>query len=133
MMGGRGQDPRAQQPAANPNAVITTIKRIEQLISEENAALGSRQAVGFKVFSDRKDQALLELQCALSSLRPGNVGGDIAKALTSLVAQLERNKRLLEIHHEAVKDLANVFAASASEMMSDGTYSSRRPHVGRRP
>lgn len=113
-------------------AVLPVIVRIESVVSDENAMLRSGKPGPIKQYSERKNQGLLELSNALVMLRPSEAEGkSVVDALASFVGKLEENKRLLQLHYEALRDLARVFATAAEEEMSDRTYSasrrSRRP------
>lgn len=123
-----GHDATAASPQIHAS-VIATIERTSLLIAAENRALSRHDLEELRPFPERKSQALLELSSALAVLG-GRADGRVVQSLEALRALLDRNRRLLEIEHAAVKDMAHVLAAATADAASDMTYSARRRSGG---
>jgi hypothetical protein len=99
------------------------IRRLEDIVDEETAALEARQQIDFNEFTLRKSRSMLEfvrLTRALTHLRSE---GDVANDLQRLRLKLERNRALLQVYFEAVREVAMIIAKAIREAESDGTYS----------
>jgi hypothetical protein len=117
--------PRARPavPAATLTALIRAIERIEDLLDEETAALRSYRAIDLVSFIRRKSQGLLELTRAARALNGYDVGPAITDRLEGLKDKLERNQAVLQLHLEAVREVAELLTKAARDAESDGTYS----------
>lgn len=124
----RRERPGGDAPSSSAQAaVLSAIVRIEGAIAEENAALRSGHPGPVKQYIERKNQGLLELSNAIALLGPSDRTAPVVDSLARFVGRLEENKRLLQIHYDALKDLARVFSEAAEEAMSDRTYALSRP------
>jgi hypothetical protein len=112
-----------QVPAATLTALTRAIERIEDLLDEETAALKTHRAVDLVSFIRRKSQGLLELTRASRALNGYDVEPAIADRLQTLKEKLERNQAVLQLHLEAVREVAELLAKAARDADSDGTYS----------
>lgn len=111
---------------ANPLASLPlerAIERLEEVVDEETAALRSRTAVDLKDFNNRKSQGLLELNRALRGLDAAARDAAAPARLARLRAKLEVNRRVLEVHLAAVREVATVLSDAIRDAESDGTYS----------
>lgn len=105
------------------NSMTTTMRRIELLVDQETEALRSRSEIDLKDTNNRKSQALLELGLAARALEGGVLDEDIAARLRSLRGKLERNQAMLQLHLEAVREVATIVADTIRDRDWDGTYS----------
>jgi hypothetical protein len=102
---------------------MRAIERIEELLDEETGALKSYRAVDLLSFIRRKSHGLLELTRAARALRGYDVDPAIADRLRGLREMLSRNQAVLQLHFEAVREVAELLAKAARDAESDGTYS----------
>jgi flagellar biosynthesis/type III secretory pathway chaperone len=111
------------RPAAG-GAIEIVIQRLEEVVDQETAALKSRQKVDLKDFNDRKSHALLDLSRALRQMQAGGASQfHLKNRLAELRAKLEVNRRVLQMHLEAVREVSTTLADAIREQDSDGTYS----------
>jgi len=104
-------------------ALLRAIERIDDLIEEETTALRAHRALDFVAFIRRKSQGLLELTQAARAVNGYDVEPVITDRLQDLKQQLERNRAVLQLHLEAVREVAELLAKAARDAESDGTYS----------
>ncbi len=105
-------------------AIEIVIQRLEEVVDQETAALKSRKAVDLKDFNDRKSHALLDLSRALRQMQAGGANqAHLKSRLADLRAKLEVNRRVLQMHLEAVREVSTTLADAIREQDSDGTYS----------
>lgn len=111
--------------------MLSAIARLEGVVDEETAALESRRPIDLDGTSRRKNRGLLEL------LRSTRAAGDlrrdprISERLTELRHKLERNRSLLQMHLDAVREVSAIISRTIREAESDGTYSEVAPGVSR--
>jgi hypothetical protein len=114
--------------AATPEEVrglLSAIQRLDAVVTEETAALKSGRKVDFQDFSMRKSQSMLEF---VRLMRAGaHLGGEaqVAEEMRGLRQKLESNRAVLEMHYEAVREVAEIIVRAMREAESDGTYSSQ--------
>jgi hypothetical protein len=121
--------PRAnrQVPAATLTALMRAIERIEDLLDEETSALKNYRAVDLVSFIRRKSQGLLELTRAARALNGYHVEPAVTDRLEALKEKLETNQAVLQLHLEAVREVAELLTKVARDAESDGTYSMPPP------
>jgi hypothetical protein len=116
------------EAAARPEEVqglLSAIRRLDVVVTEETAALLTGKKVDFQDFSMRKSQSMLEF---VRLMRAGaHLGGEaqVAGEMRELRQKLERNRAVLEMHYEAVREVAEIIVRAMREAESDGTYSSQ--------
>jgi hypothetical protein len=99
------------------------LHRVEKLVDGETAALKSRAAIDLKEFNNGKSQALLEFSLAIRSLDGAMLDAELIERLKLLRGKLETNRGVLQMHLEAVREIASVVADSIKDAEWDGTYS----------
>jgi hypothetical protein len=107
--------------AARASALIV-LQRTEALVAEETRLLRERQPYDAAVFNDRKGHALLELSVALRGLGPARCDETLLAALAALRDALEVNRRTVDLHLGALRDITVVLADAVRAADSDGTY-----------
>lgn len=105
------------------NSMDTTMRRIELLVDRETEALRTRSEIDLKETNNRKSQALLELGLAARALEGSTLDEDIAARLRGLRSKLEANQTMLQLHLEAVREVASIVADTIRDRDWDGTYS----------
>jgi len=114
---------RRQVPEATLTALVRAIERIEDLLDEETGALKAYRAIDLVSFIRRKSQGLLELTRAARALNGYDVGAAVTDRLEGLKHKLESNQAVLQLHLEAVREVAELLTKVARDAESDGTYS----------
>jgi hypothetical protein len=116
---------------AFPNAVI----RIERLLDQEAALLERHDVGALRELNMKKSRGLLELTRAMRELHGvdrSSWGFDPALLLSRLREKLETNRKILEMHQKAAREVALVIARAIEEHESDGTYESAAGFADRR-
>jgi hypothetical protein len=116
-----GADGRARVPVAH--MIEPSILRLEEVIDQETEALRSRKSVDLKGFSERKNQALLELTRLMRHVQGGAGNPQLMERMAKVRAKLEINRALLKMHFEAVREIAEALSDAIRDAESDGTYS----------
>jgi hypothetical protein len=112
----------AQWLGTNSN-MLNAIERLTTTIDEETDRLESRTQVDFNSFSERKNRGLLELTRVMRQTQGVEFDPRVVAYLTRLRASLVRNQAALQMHLDAVREVAAIIAKSIQEVESDGTYS----------
>ncbi len=104
------------------DAFIKTVKRLEQVVEGETAALQQNKAVDLSEFNHKKRHGLLELSRTMRVLDSETLER-AEPELRRLRGKVEKNLSILEIHIKAVHEVAAIIATAIQEYESDGTYS----------
>ena len=102
------------------------IARLMDVLREENEALQQQRMVSHSGYTDRKNQAFLELMVAQRGLTARDQDLSCLGDSTNLKELLQTNARLLKLHISAVGEVSDIIIDSLREVESDGTYSRRR-------
>jgi len=105
--------------------LLAAIRRLETIVVEETTALATGQKVDFDDFSARKSRSMLEFVRLMRARM--HLGGEteITEEIQRLREKLERNRSLLEMHYDAVREVAAIIVKAIKEAESDGTYTGR--------
>jgi hypothetical protein len=98
------------------------LQRTEALITEETRVLQNRLSYDAAAFNDRKSQALLDLTLALRALGPAHRDEILLARLADLRHALEANRRIVDLHLGALREITAVLAEAMRAAESDGTY-----------
>lgn len=126
--GARGARPQADggadrdRQAAGAGAIVQAIQRLAVVVDQETAALRDLKAVDLNDFSNKKNQALLELDRAMRTRDGASADAAVQASLADLRAKLERNRRALKVHLEAVHEIVSILSDAIRAADSDGTY-----------
>ena len=103
--------------------LVRIVARLSELVDEETAALRNGNHAMLSDFNYRKGHGFLELNRALSSA-PQSVPADAAvvRMVEELRTKLEKNRAVLQVHLDAVNEVAGVLSNAIREAESDGTY-----------
>lgn len=118
--GGSARGPEDPAVAALLEAAM---RRLEETVDMETAALRNRQPIDLNEFNTRKNQGLLELDRALRMLGGAQPSESMLAHLGRLHRKLDVNREVLKIHLEAVREVAAIIAEAMRSADSDGTYS----------
>lgn len=140
----------AQLPALLPNAggeavvdgteaarsqemrgLLSAIRRLETIVEEETVALTSGKKIDFDDFSARKSRSMLEFVRLMRARM--HLGGEveITEEIQRLREKLERNRSVLEMHYDAVREVAAIIVKAIKDAESDGTYTGRTAQDGK--
>ncbi|WP_426613879.1 flagellar biosynthesis protein FlgN [Bradyrhizobium sp. McL0616] len=105
--------------------LLMAIRRLESIIEEETAALATGKKIDFDDFSGRKSRSMLEFVRLMRARM--HLGGEteITEEIQRLREKLERNRSILEMHYDAVREVASIIVRAMKEAESDGTYTGR--------
>ena len=110
---------------------VPVLDRLRQTVAAETDDIVSGRPVAYENYSLRKNQALLELNRLMPTLRSSTDREGLRGPLADLAAKLEENRRALGIELKAALKVAEIVARAIGDGQSDGTYSSvawkRRP------
>ena len=108
--------------------ILPVVGRLRMAVGAENKELARRGAVDYPTHSARKSQGLLELNRLRLALASARTHPAARAALADLSAELDINRRLLQVQLRAAQTVSEILARAIRDGQSDGTYSS---HVWR--
>jgi hypothetical protein len=125
--------PTAVEPdrSEEVRGLLAAIRRLENIVEEETIALETGKKLDFDDFSARKSRSMLEF---VRLMRAGvHVGAEaeVREEIQILRRKLERNRTILEMHYDAVREVAAIIVRAMREAESDGTYSATAPQAGK--
>jgi len=116
-----GRDDSARSNERNA-ALLRALQRLESVIDEEVVALQQRQPINLDQFSQRKNRGLLELVRSDRAAGDANRDPVIVAQIVRLRSKLEHNEKMLRLHFDAVRSVADIICRAIREAESDGTY-----------
>ncbi|WP_127522052.1 hypothetical protein [Mesorhizobium sp. Z1-4] len=118
---GPASEPRTE--AVHTGTIPTIIRRIEEAVDIETAAIKTDVNFDLKASNARKSRYLYELNRATRGLDPNMVGAETRSGLARLREKLELNERAILAHLNAVKEVATMVQEAIQHSENDGTYS----------
>ncbi|MDX3966421.1 MAG: flagellar biosynthesis protein FlgN [Bradyrhizobium sp.] len=111
--------------------LLAAIRRLASIVEEETAALATGRKIDFDDFSARKSRSMLEFVRLMRARM--HLGGEveITEEIQRLREKLERNRSILEMHYDAVREVASIIVTAIKEAESDGTYTGRAAQDGK--
>jgi hypothetical protein len=111
--------------------LLAAIRRLAGIVEEETVALTTGQKIDFDDFSARKSRSMLEFVRLMRARM--HLGGEveITEEIQRLREKLERNRAILEMHYDAVREVASIIVKAVREAESDGTYTGRAAQDGK--
>lgn len=111
--------------------LLAAIRRLAGIVEEETVALAAGQKIDFDEFSARKSRSMLEFVRLMRARM--HLGGEveITEEIQRLREKLERNRSILEMHYDAVREVAGIIVKAIKEAESDGTYTGRAAQDGK--
>ncbi|MBR0975694.1 MULTISPECIES: flagellar biosynthesis protein FlgN [Bradyrhizobium] len=111
--------------------LLAAIRRLESIVEEETAALSTGNKIDFDDFSARKSRSMLEFVRLMRARM--HLGGEveITEEIQRLREKLERNRAILEMHYDAVREVAAIIVKAIRDAESDGTYTGRAAQDGK--
>ncbi len=111
--------------------LLAAIRRLENIVEEETAALGTGKKIDFDDFSARKSRSMLEFVRLMRARMHLGSEAEITEEIQRLREKLERNRSVLEMHYDAVREVATIIVKAIKEAESDGTYTGRAAQDGK--
>ena len=111
--------------------LLAAIRRLANIVEEETAALATGQKVDFDDFSMRKSRSMLEFVRLMRARMHLGSETEITEEIQRLREKLERNRSLLEMHYDAVREVAAIIVKAIKDAESDGTYTGRAARDGK--
>lgn len=105
--------------------LLAAIRRLESIVEEETAALATGKKIDFDDFSARKSRSMLEFVRLMRARMHLGGEAEITEEIQRLRDKLERNRSILEMHYDAVREVATIIVRAIKEAESDGTYTGR--------
>ena len=103
------------------HGLLAAIRRLESVVEEETVALETGKKIDFDDFSARKSRSMLEF-VRLMRARIHGGEAEVTEEVQRLRQKLERNRKILEMHYDAVREVATIIVRAIREAESDGTY-----------
>ncbi|MCP3372007.1 flagellar biosynthesis protein FlgN [Bradyrhizobium cajani] len=111
--------------------LLATIRRLESIVEEETVALSTGKKIDFDDFSARKSRSMLEFVRLMRARMHLGSEVEITAEIQRLREKLERNRSILEMHYDAVREVATIIVKAIKEVESDGTYTGRATQDGK--
>ncbi len=122
--------PAVSPPVGDPSltAFLSVMDRLEGIVDGETKALKRNLPAQVGESGHRKRQGMLELGRAMRLLARKGADPQVQDRLARFAAKLEDNRRVLDTHLRAVRDVADIIAKTLRDLESDGTYSRLASH-----
>ena len=111
--------------------LVAAIRRLEGIVEEETAALSTGKKIDFDDFSARKSRSMLEFVRLMRARMHLGAEVEVTEEIQRLREKLERNRSILEMHYDAVREVAGIIVKAIKEAESDGTYTGRAAQDGK--
>jgi di/tripeptidase len=111
--------------------LLAAIRRLENIVEEETAALATGKKIDFDDFSARKSRSMLEFVRLMRARMHLGAEIEVTEEIQRLREKLERNRSLLEMHYDAVREVASIIVKAIKDAESDGTYTGRTAQDGK--
>ncbi|SFI19710.1 flagellar biosynthesis protein FlgN [Bradyrhizobium sp. cf659] len=111
--------------------LLAAIRRLEGIVEEETVALATGKKIDFDDFSARKSRSMLEFVRLMRARMHLGSEVEITEEIQRLREKLERNRSILEMHYDAVREVATIIVKAIREADSDGTYTGRSAQDGK--
>ncbi len=102
--------------------LLAAIRRLENVVEEETVALETGTKIDFDDFSARKSRSMLEFVRLMRAQIYLGGEAQVREEVQRLRQKLERNRKILEMHYDAVREVATIIVRAIREAESDGTY-----------
>jgi hypothetical protein len=102
--------------------LLASIRRLANVVEEETTALETGKKIDFDDFSARKSRSMLEfVRLTRTRIHLGDKA-EVTEEVQKLRQKLERNRKVLEMHYDAVREVATIIVRAIRDAESDGTY-----------
>lgn len=104
------------------HGLLVAIRRLVNVVEEETVALETGKKIDFDDFSGRKSRSMLEFVRLMRTRIHLGSEAEVTEEVQRLRQKLERNRKILEMHYDAVREVATIIVRAIREAESDGTY-----------
>ncbi|MBB4371386.1 di/tripeptidase [Bradyrhizobium sp. cir1] len=111
--------------------LLAAIRRLENIVEEETVALTTGKKIDFDDFSARKSRSMLEFVRLMRARMHLGSEVEVTEEIQRLREKLERNRSILEMHYDAVREVASIIVKAIKDAESDGTYTGRATQDGK--
>jgi flagellar biosynthesis/type III secretory pathway chaperone len=111
--------------------LLASIRRLETIVEEETVALTAGKKIDFDDFSARKSRSMLEFVRLMRARAHLGSEVEVTEEIQRLREKLERNRSVLEMHYDAVREVATIIVKAIKDAESDGTYTGRTAQDGK--
>lgn len=111
--------------------LLAAIRRLSAIVEEETVALATSKKVDYDEFSARKSRGMLEFVRLMRARMHLGSEVEITEEIQRLREKLERNRSILEMHYDAVREVASIIVKAIKDAESDGTYTGRAAQDGK--
>lgn len=122
----RTPDGETSAEAVHSRNLPAIIRRIEEAVEAETAAIRTDVNFDLKASNARKSRYLYELNRATRGLNLELVGPEVRAGLSRLREKLETNEQAILAHLNAVKEVATMLQNAIQHAENDGTYSAHQ-------
>jgi len=122
----RTPDGETSPEAVQSRNLPAIIRRIEEAVEAETAAIRTDVNFDLKASNARKSRYLYELNRATRGLDLEFVGSEVRDGLARLRTKLETNEQAILAHLNAVKEVATMLQNAIQHAENDGTYSAHQ-------
>lgn len=116
----------ARVDTVHMGSIPALIRRIEEVVESETAAIRTDANFDLKASNARKSRYLYELNRATRGLEVAQLGPDTRDGLARLRQKLEINEQAILAHMNAVKEVAAMLQNAIQHAENDGTYSAQQ-------
>jgi hypothetical protein len=108
----------------------TVLGRLEMIIDNENARIGTDMKFDIKASNVHKSRCLYELTVLCRDVGPGDFPQGFATQMKGMKKKLQVNARKLEAHIYAMRTVADILRSAVQENEADGTYTQEQLRHG---
>jgi hypothetical protein len=102
--------------------LLAAIRRLTNVVEEETSSLETGKKIDFDDFSARKSRSMLEFVRLMRTRIYLGDKAEVTEEVQKLRQKLERNRKVLEMHYDAVREVATIIVRAIRDAESDGTY-----------
>jgi hypothetical protein len=113
------------------DGLLAASRRLAGIVEEETLALETGKKIDFDDFSARKSRSMLEFVRLMRARMHLGSESEVTEEIGRLRATLERNRAILEMHYDAVREVAGIIVKAIRDAESDGTYTGRATQDGK--
>lgn len=120
------------EPVGVFQSLLRTIEQIEKILEQETSFLMANQEMDLRAINSAKSRALFDFNNLLKLIGPvsGAVADRFSSRLCRLKNKLEANSEALQLHLNAISELADFIRRALETQEDDGTYEAQALNRG---
>ncbi|MBD8553439.1 hypothetical protein IFT84_02750 [Rhizobium sp. CFBP 8762] len=103
--------------------IKNVLGRLEMIIDNENARIGTDTLFDIKTSNAHKSRCLYELTLLSRDLKPEDMNGSFVSQTSVLKDKLAENAEKVQAHMEAIRRVVDLLKTATQEAEADGIYS----------